>query len=226
MTKFVQGSELNAALESLIKHADEILFLVSPFIKLHNRIKDQLKLKQDNPTLKIYVLYGSFDNTANRIGDEDLVFLKQFPNIEIRYEENLNAKYYGSEKAGLITSMNLYDFSQNNNIEVGVFTESSNKLIDEISDLMGSGDLDVDAHQYFLDVIKNSELLYHNVPEFEKGMFGLQGKYLKSTVQKDIIGQYHNVLPDQQDVASDHFVGFKSFEKKQPNNGGGTISEK
>ncbi|WP_113653192.1 hypothetical protein [Pedobacter namyangjuensis] len=46
MNKFVQGSELNASLEKLIKNAESILLLISPYIKLHSRIRDQLKLKK------------------------------------------------------------------------------------------------------------------------------------------------------------------------------------
>ncbi len=37
--------------------------------------------------------------------------------------QNLHAKCYLNEKAAIITSMNLYDFSQVNNNEMGVYTK-------------------------------------------------------------------------------------------------------
>jgi len=206
MTKFVQGSELNATLEKIIKKAESTLVLVSPYIKLHSRVKDGLKPKKNFPELKIVIVYGKSEN-GNRLAKDDLEFLKEFPNIEIRYEKNLHAKYYGNESAGLITSMNLYDFSQNNNIEVGVLTETTNRIISSLSSFAGTGDLDSDAYNYFQDVILNSELLYQSIPHFESKMFGLSQTFKKASIEKDIIDQYH-------DVVDERFVGFKSFEKK------------
>ncbi|WP_131539623.1 phospholipase D family protein [Pedobacter nototheniae] len=205
MTKFVKGSELNAALEKIINKAQSILLLISPFIKLHSRIRDELKLKKKSPDLKISIVYGKSEN-GNRLNKEDLAFLKEFPNIEIRYEKNLHAKYYGNEMSGLITSMNLYDFSQNNNIEAGILTETSAWRIGGISNFVGTGDLDLDAYNYFNDVISNSELLYQKVPRYESTMFNLSQKFIESVVEKDIIDHYH-------DSQGDTSINFKSYEK-------------
>lgn len=206
MNKFVQGSELNATLEKIIKKAELTLVLISPYIKLHSRVKDELKLKKNRHDLKISIVYGKSDN-GNRLSKDDLAFLKEFPNIEIRYAKNLHAKYYGNESSGLITSMNLYDFSQNNNIEAGVLTETNNRIISGLSSFVGTGDLDSDAFNYFQDVIVNSELLYLKTPHFESQMFGLSKKYTYSTVEKDVIENYH-------DMPNENLVGYKSYEKK------------
>lgn len=192
MAKFLQGSALNAALERIIKEAEESLMLISPYIKLHSRIKDQLKLKLDNPRLKIIIVYGKSEENVNKLTEEDLAFLKRLPNIEIRYEKNLHAKYYANENDGLITSMNLYDFSQNNNIEAGVLTKAPNIVLGTLTALVKQDDdVDFEAYQYFLNVIKNSELLYHNEPVVEKALLGLKTKYSDSIVQLDVIDAYH-----------------------------------
>lgn len=187
MAKFLQGSALNAALERIIEEAQESLMLISPYIKLHTRVKDQLKLKLDNPRLKIIIVYGK-KGKLNKLIEDDLSFLKKLPNIEIRYEKNLHAKYYANENEGLITSMNLYDFSQNNNIEAGVLAKPPNIVTALVKN---DDDVDREAYQYFLNVIKNSELLYHNEPVKLKALLGLQTKYSESIVQLDIVDSYH-----------------------------------
>ena len=192
MAKFLQGSALNAALEKIIKEAELSLMLISPYIKLHSRIKDQLKLKLDNPRLKIIIVYGKSEDNVNKLTEDDLAFLKKLPNIEIRYEKNLHAKYYANENDGLITSMNLYDFSQNNNIEAGVLTKAPNVVLGTLTALVKQeDDVDFEAYQYFLNVVKNSELLYHNEPVVEKALLGLKTKYSESIVQLDMIDAYH-----------------------------------
>ena len=51
---------------------------------------------------------------------EELDFFKEFSNIEIKYEKRLHAKYYANDYSAILTSMNLYSHSQDNNIEAGV----------------------------------------------------------------------------------------------------------
>ena len=194
MAIFLKGSELNVALERLIKEADQCLFLISPYIKLHSRIKDELKHKKSSHKLGIVIVFGKCEEgQSNRINEEDLAFLKDFPNIQIRYEKNLHAKYYASEDCGLITSMNLYDSSQNNNIEVGVMTKTPNMLTGLVTSLVNTDQsLDFDSFRYFEAVIENSELLYHRVAHFEKGLFGLKETYVNSTVELDVIDAFFN----------------------------------
>lgn len=47
-------------------------------------------------------------------------WLRTLKNIQISYLENLHAKYYANEEAAILCSMNLYDFSQVNNDELGI----------------------------------------------------------------------------------------------------------
>lgn len=207
MNKFVQGSELNFALERLIKNAEHTLLLISPYIKLHSRIRDQLKLKKNHPELKISIVYGKSENGVNKLSEEDMKLFRELPNIEIRYEKNLHAKYYANESEGLITSMNLYDYSQNNNIEAGVLIDVPNRILSGLSSVVGNADLDGEAYSYFTEVLENAELLFLSTAKFEKKLMGFQTNYVGSAVDIDIIDHYH-------DKPADKFVGFKSYEKK------------
>lgn len=178
MAKFVSGNDLNAQLSNILKEAKEQLYLISPYIKLHHRDKDELQKKINVPELKIIVVFGKNENDLKRsLNQEDLLFFTQLPNIKICYQPRLHAKYYANESAGLITSMNLYDYSQNNNIESGVLTKSSFFGLDELT-----GSIDRDAVNYFTDVVNQSEVIFENQPNFQKAYMGLSKKYINSTV--------------------------------------------
>jgi hypothetical protein len=45
MAKFFQETELNLEIENIFRDASALIIIVSPFIKLHQRLKDILKIK-------------------------------------------------------------------------------------------------------------------------------------------------------------------------------------
>lgn len=187
MAKFLEGNELNSEIGKIFKNADYKLILISPYIKLHHRYADELKAKAYNDKLEITVVFGKNEKDITKsLTAEDLEFFKQFPDIEIRYEKRLHAKFYANESSQILTSMNLYDFSQDENIEVGVKTEFS--LLGNLASKLISSDsnVDQDAWTYFLKVIDHSELLFKNTPEYESGLLGLTKKYkgIKNEVDK------------------------------------------
>jgi len=52
--------------------------------------------------------------------------------VDVCYHENLHTKLYLSEKCGIITSMNLYDYSMKSNEEIGFYTEDK-ELLDKLN---------------------------------------------------------------------------------------------
>jgi hypothetical protein len=78
--------------------------------------------------------------------------------------------------------MNLYDFSQNNNIEFGIVTKVT--LLGSITGNIGNS-IDKDAFDYFNSVIEKSNCVYKRVPVFENKMMGLSKRYVKSKVEID-----------------------------------------
>jgi hypothetical protein len=121
-------------------------------------------------------------------------FLKEFPNIEIRYNERLHAKYYQNEFEFIISSLNLIKFSVANNIEVGVRNRYASKGllakqvdaaagfigtgIDKVKQDIFGGDEEVDALDKFEEIFNSSELLYKTTPiiSSQGGISGLFGK--------------------------------------------------
>lgn len=114
MAKFLNTSAINYFLEELIKNAKDRLILISPFLKLNDRIKELL---EDKNRLKIDVriVYGKSELQPNEIN-----WLKGLAYVRTSYCKNLHAKCYLNEETCIISSLNLYEFSQINNNEMGV----------------------------------------------------------------------------------------------------------
>jgi hypothetical protein len=189
MATFLTGNELNAQLENLFEVADEYIILISPYIKLHDRYASVLKSKKENYNLQIIVVFGkNEDDFSKSMKLEDFNFFKEFPNIEIRYEKRLHAKYYANESSAILTSMNLYNFSQDNNIEAGIHANRKGRL----SSLTSQDTLEDDAAIYFARVIEQSGLLFQKVPKFESTNLGFTKRYTGSEIGTDKLSDFFN----------------------------------
>ena len=179
MAKFITGHELNSELEKIFKNASEKIILISPYIKLHDRDVSSLKVKKEYPEIQMIIVFGKNEEDISKsMKEEDFNFFKEFPNIQIRYERRLHAKYFANEENAILTSMNLYSYSQNNNIEFGVLTKGTFETLDK------------QAWEYFTEVIDQSELLFHREPQYEKAMLGLSKKYTESVTKTDILSDF------------------------------------
>ena len=189
MAEFLQGDQLNAALSTIFDKAEEDLIIISPFIKLHSRIKDILKSKKENDKLKITIVFGKNEGKISKsFSQEEFELLKDFPNIEIKYEPRLHAKYYANESSALLSSMNLYDYSQNHNIEFGILTKFN--LLGELTGNMLGDTLDKEALQYFLKVADNSQTLFKRTPKYDEALMGLKKRYTGSTTEDNLTDLY------------------------------------
>lgn len=115
MAKFLNTSGANYYLEELIKSANDRLILISPFLKLNDRIRELL---EDKNRLKIDVriVYGK-----SELQPEEISWFKERAFLRTSFCKNLHAKCYLNEESCIITSLNLYEFSQVNNNEMGIF---------------------------------------------------------------------------------------------------------
>lgn len=166
--RFATREIVNKSIKDILRSSKKDILIVTPYIKLHQEIKDELKRLESKPKLSVRILFGKNEHEKNKsLSLKDLQFLKKIPNIEIRFEETLHAKFYCNEKFGTITSMNLHTYSQNNNIECGVIIKRSNRVYKE-------------ALKYFENVYFNSEWYYSRKPIYKKVFFGLLNKYSHS----------------------------------------------
>lgn len=128
MAKFLDTTGISYHLEQLIKKSEERLILISPFLQINDRIKELLEDK-DRLKIDIRVVYGK-----NELQPEENNWLISMNSIRTSFCKNLHAKCYMNEKEALITSMNLYEFSQANNNEMGIYVLKSEdpELFDDI----------------------------------------------------------------------------------------------
>jgi len=121
MDQFISPVNLLPELCDIIHEAKEELILACAFPQLHQHVKRALKSKLGCEQLKIIFLYGKYSHGSEfELNQEDLEFLKQFPNMQVIYHSQLHLKFYGNESTALYTSLNLNHTSSNNNIETGV----------------------------------------------------------------------------------------------------------
>jgi phosphatidylserine/phosphatidylglycerophosphate/cardiolipin synthase-like enzyme len=120
MAKFLDTTGVSYHLQQLIKRANEKLVLISPYLKINDRIKQELEDK-NRLKIDIRVIYGK-----NELQLEENNWLKSMTSIRSSFCKDLHAKCYLNENEAIITSMNLYEFSQVNNNEMGIYIEKNN----------------------------------------------------------------------------------------------------
>jgi phosphatidylserine/phosphatidylglycerophosphate/cardiolipin synthase-like enzyme len=122
MAKFLNTSATNYFLEELIKDAKDRLVLISPFLKLNDRIKELLADK-NRLKIDVRIVYGK-----SELQPQEMDWLKELTYIRTSYCKNLHAKCYLNEELCIITSLNLYEFSQVNNNEMGILIRRSDDV--------------------------------------------------------------------------------------------------
>ncbi|NNL15122.1 MAG: hypothetical protein HKO81_00595 [Flavobacteriaceae bacterium] len=177
MAKFITGKELTDEVYEIIHKAKKQLLIVSPYIKLDDYFKDALfKEHKKNSELHIIIAFGKNEkNPQLSLKKGDLNYFKDFPNISIVYIPKLHAKYYANEKKGIITSINLYDYSFTNNVEFGVLSESS---------LFGGSDIDKEAWNETMTILRHNHTVFIRRPNYKKKFLGKD--YLGSDTKLDL----------------------------------------
>ena len=114
MAKFLNTSGTNFFLEELIKNAKERLILISPYLRLNDRIKELLEDK-DRLKIDIRIVYGKSD-----LHPDEIKWMQKLDYVRVSFCKNLHAICYMNESECIISSLNLYEFSQVNNNEMGI----------------------------------------------------------------------------------------------------------
>lgn len=140
MAKFLDTTGVSHYLQQLINKANEKLVLVSPYLKINERIKQSLNDK-DLMKIDIRIVYGK-----NDLHPDENNWLKSKQSIRSYFCKDLHAKCYLNENEAILTSMNLYEFSQVNNNEMGIYIERSSDpelykdIHDEVQRLIRTSD--------------------------------------------------------------------------------------
>ena len=112
MAQILTTKEQAAAIERVIRKAENEIYLISYSIKIEDAYIKRIKHAAER-NVKIKVIYGE------SLKKETEKALKEIPNIEIRQLTGLHAKVFANTLECIIGSMNLYDYSEHNNTELG-----------------------------------------------------------------------------------------------------------
>lgn len=168
MAKFLNTTGVSYHLEELIKTTKDRLILISPYLQFHKRVKDHLEnlniQKRD-----IRIIYRE-----NKLQVEESNWLESQIGIRTSLCSSLHAKCYLNENEAIVTSMNLYSFSQQNNDEMGIHVTKENDadlyndIYDEVQRLLTiSEEIRVSVKKIDKEIEKKSE---NTVEEVQKNI--------------------------------------------------------
>lgn len=114
MADFLTTAAVVQKIDGIITGARKKLVLVSPYLQLSKTVVERL---QDASRRKVMLVLVCREKDLK---EEERETLLKLENLTLYFSENLHAKCYFNEKEMVITSMNLYEFSQQNR-EMGIF---------------------------------------------------------------------------------------------------------
>jgi len=142
MAKYLRTSSITAELEDLIREAKERLIIISPYLKLSDNVKELLNDKE-REKVETRIIFGK-----QELAPTEMSYLENLKYVRLYFSKNLHAKCYLNESKMIISSMNLYEFSQQNNREMGILIDTQNV---EDNDVYQDASKDIDS------IIHNSE---------------------------------------------------------------------
>lgn len=138
MAKYLDTQNISAGISNLVKKARDEIIIMSPYLKVNSQLKNLIQGKAKNSNnIMIKIIYGK-----NDLKQEEFDWINDCEDIRLFYSKNLHAKCYLNEDEAIITSMNLYDFSQINNDEMGILlsrdkdSEAYNDLKEDVRHIL------------------------------------------------------------------------------------------
>ena len=114
MPQFLTTSGTSYYIEEIIIKAKAELVLITPYLKL-SRILFERLADANARGVRIRVVYGK-----SELHPRERRQLDALANVELLFLANLHAKCYFNDSTLIVSSMNLYEFSEKNNREMGI----------------------------------------------------------------------------------------------------------
>jgi len=119
MSKFLRTSGVSDAIVRIISEARNEITIVCPYLNISNQLTERIQ-QAANRGVRIIFIYGKSklsEEMDNRLGNID--------GLEQYFYKDLHAKCYMNESIAIITSMNLYEYSEKFNREMGILIEKN-----------------------------------------------------------------------------------------------------
>ena len=132
MAEFLNTQGVSYKLSEIINNAKERIVIISPYLQINDLIKRRIERKIEKvKEVEVCVIFRE-----DRLKPEENDWLKSKPSIKTGILKNLHAKCYMNEDEALITSMNLYEYSEVRNYEMGISVsrEEDHELYEKIKE--------------------------------------------------------------------------------------------
>jgi hypothetical protein len=118
MAKFLNTSAANYYLEEIIRLARTRLVLITPVLRLNDRVKELLEDK-NRRKIEVRLAYEK-----NELQPEEVNWLRGLSFIRTSFCRHLHAKCYLNEQFCIVSSLNLHELSHAKSNEIGVLVSS------------------------------------------------------------------------------------------------------
>ena len=160
MAEFLNKKKLLEWVPKLIETAGKELVIISPYIQISEKIFKLLK-ESEKRGVEITLIYKEVE-----LSEKERKKFDEIENLNLLYQPNLHSKCIYNEKYLLVTSMNLYEFSQKHNREMGVLFRRTDEDDTGWNDYRNSRD----DESIFQDAIEEIKSILTS-SEFEKESF-------------------------------------------------------
>jgi len=140
LAQFLTTQGTSYYLEQIIIKATKRLILVSPYLKISDIFMDRLQDAAKH-NVEIIVIYGK-----DELKPGEMQKLSNLKNLSLHYHKNLHAKCFLNEDLMVITSMNIHEFSEKTNREMGVLVKKDednniyNEAFSEVQSILDSAE--------------------------------------------------------------------------------------
>lgn len=121
MPEFLTTTQIASKIEETFNEAAKQIYIISPYLKLSRHVRELIEAQAANKALHIDLIYGKTD-----LKPEEADWLNT-QRVDTHYREHLHAKCYMNEKQAVVTSMNLYEYSEKNNDEFGILLRAEDQ---------------------------------------------------------------------------------------------------
>ncbi len=160
MAEFLNKKKLLEWVPKLIETAEKNLMIISPYIQISDKIF-ALLVDAEKRGVETTLIYKE-----GELSDKERKRFYEIENLNLLFHPNLHSRCMYNEKYFLLTSMNLYEYSQKHNREMGVVFRRT----DEESSGWNDYKQGKDDESLFQDAIAEIQSIL-NSSEFEKESF-------------------------------------------------------
>lgn len=118
MATFLTTLDTSSHIEKVIQHSQRRVTLITPYLQVNQHLMDRLR-EADRRGVDLYLVFGK-----NQLRPEEMGKLRELTRLKLYFLDRLHAKCYANERHIIISSMNLYEFSEKNNREMSVLVSA------------------------------------------------------------------------------------------------------